>query len=111
MSTDIGSEAVEPLGKTSIEQLLERSFACDVLILDENELGESFFRLQEGLLGELFQKFVNYDQTLAIVVSDFAAYGERVAELIREHQTHSNIRFFQTLSEANEWKEDSKEKI
>ena len=87
----------------SVSSLLERSFSTGVLILHEDELGDIYFRLGEGLLGELFQKFTNYDQKLAIIVSDVDAYGKRISELMYEHRSHPEIRFFQSLQEAESW--------
>jgi hypothetical protein len=37
------------------------------------------FDLRNGLAGELFHKFTNYKQRVAIVLPDFEAYGERIA--------------------------------
>lgn len=90
-------------GTPDISALLERSFNVDVLILHEDELGERFFRLSEGLLGELFQKIVNYRRKLAVIVSDEDAYGERVRQLIYEHRSHTTIRFFRSDAAAQAW--------
>ena len=86
-----------------ISNILERSFSTEVLILEERDLGEGFFDLSNGLLGELFQKLINYDQKVALVVSKGNLYGERVNELIYEHRSHSHIRFFNSQGEEKEW--------
>ena len=94
---------------SKIASLLDRSFSCDVLILHEEELGQDFFRLEEGRLGELFQKLINYDRKAALIVSDDDAYGARVRELINEHRTPSHIRFFKTRSAADTWESQLKQ--
>ena len=73
------------------------------LLLDESQLGEQFFDLRSGLAGEVLQKFTNYRVRLAIVVADSTAYGSRFSELVREHRTHSAVRFFDTEQRARQW--------
>ena len=89
----------------NVASLLERSLFTDVMVLHEDELGAQYFRLGEGLPGELFQKLTNYGRRLALIVSDEAAYGERVRELIHEHRTHPTIRFFRSREAADAWTE------
>jgi len=73
------------------------------LILTEADLAREFFDLRSGLAGELFQKFTNYRLRVAIVVADPKAYGERFSELVREHTSHSMIRFVHSEDEARAW--------
>ena len=73
------------------------------LVLTEHDLGAEFFNLHTGLAGELFQKFVNYRVRLAIVLPNPDNYGERFAELVREHSTHHIIRFFGSMDRATAW--------
>jgi hypothetical protein len=73
------------------------------LVLVEADLGREFFALRTGLLGELFQKCINYRIRLAIVIADPKAYGERFTELAREHSTHGLIRFFGSKEDAMRW--------
>ena len=40
---------------------------CSAMILRQEQLDESFFRLSSGLAGEVLQKFVNYQMRLGIV--------------------------------------------
>ena len=77
------------------------------LLLTEQELGPEFFDLRTGLAGELFQKFINYKQRIALVIPGPEKYGERFAELAREHRTHNMIRFFSNVEEAESWLESS----
>jgi len=76
------------------------------LILTERDLGEEFFNLRSGLAGELFQKFINYQLKLAIVIVDHEAYGERFSELAFEHRSHPAVRFVRSTDEAVAWLND-----
>lgn len=89
-----------------IPEVLGRSYGFDGLLLGEAELSPEFFDLRSGLAGELFQKCTNYRLSLALVVPDPGAHGERFAELAFEHRTHRLIRFFGTLEEARAWLEE-----
>jgi hypothetical protein len=73
------------------------------LVLLEEDLGPDFFNLRTGLAGELFQKFATYRARLAIVLTGPAAHGERFAELVHEHRRHPTVRFFNSLSDAQQW--------
>tara|TARA_B100002003_G_scaffold251929_1_gene299027 strand:+ start:7098 stop:7421 length:324 start_codon:yes stop_codon:yes gene_type:complete len=73
------------------------------LIIRETELGENFFDLSTGLAGELFQKFCNYQQKLAIVIGDLGNYSERLQELASEHRKHQNVRFFLSEEQGQAW--------
>jgi Domain of unknown function (DUF4180) len=73
------------------------------LLLDESQLGASFFDLRTGFAGEVLQKFTNYRVRLAIVVADARAYGSRFSELVHEHRSHNAVRFFDTEQRARQW--------
>jgi hypothetical protein len=73
------------------------------LMLDESELGGDFFDLRTGLAGEVLQKFTQYRALLAIVIPDSNAHGSRFGELIFEHRTHRNVRFFSSEQLARQW--------
>lgn len=83
--------------------LLGESFEQGGLLLSEHKLGENFFDLGTGQAGELFQKFVNYRQKLAIVVKDLSSKSERVQELASEHRQHPWVRFFSSEQEGRDW--------
>ena len=72
-------------------------------LFTEDELSPEFFDLNTGLLGELFQKFTNYQLRLAIILPDPKIHGPRIAELAYEHRTHKSLRFFPTEKEAQNW--------
>ena len=88
---------------TVISDLLSRAMGNGYLLIDNADLPADFFKLNTGLAGELFQKFVNYQLPLAIVVNDVFALGSRFAELIREHHSPPLIRFFTDTDSANAW--------
>ncbi len=86
-----------------IPDVIGQCFGAVGLLITEAELSEGFFNLRTGIAGELFQKCTNYDLKLAIVIKDFAAYGERFSELVYEHRNHRAIRFFTSELEARAW--------
>lgn len=86
-----------------IPELLGAAYGLDGLILFAGDLAPEFLDLRTGLLGELFQKFSNYRLPVAFVLPDFAAHGERFAELAREHAAHPTLRFVRTEEEARAW--------
>lgn len=86
-----------------IPEALAASYRDDGLVVTEADLGPAFFDLRTGLAGELFQKFTNYRASLAIVLADPSAHGERFGELVYEHRTHPAIRFFATEHDARAW--------
>ncbi len=86
-----------------VMELLGNSFDQGGLLVFEKDLGESFFDLSTGIAGELFQKFTNYNQKLAIVVADLSIYSDRLQELALEHSKHSHIRFVTTAKSGREW--------
>jgi Domain of unknown function (DUF4180) len=73
------------------------------LMLSEVDLAPAFYDLTSGLAGELFQKFVNYRVSLALVVKDPAVHGERFVELAREHRSHTVVRIFPDYDAAAKW--------
>jgi hypothetical protein len=77
--------------------------SADGVILTEDDLAPEFFDLRSGLAGELFQKCINYNVRLAIVLPDPEAYGARISELAYEHKSHNMIRFVRSKDEAEVW--------
>jgi hypothetical protein len=73
------------------------------LLLDERQLGASFFDLRTGLAVEVLQKFTRYRVRLAVVVADTQVYGGRFSELARAHRAHDAVRFFATEQLARQW--------
>ena len=86
-----------------IPDVIGQCFGAEGLLITEAELSEDFFDLRTGIAGDLFQKCTNYHLKLAVVIKDFATYGERFSELVYEHRTHRAIRFFSSELEARVW--------
>lgn len=86
-----------------VMDLLSSAFGTSGLLLDEAELGANFFDLNTRLAGELFQKFMNYNLKLAVVVKDRTRYSKRFQELAWEHDRHASIRFFPDRAAAAAW--------
>jgi hypothetical protein len=100
----VAADAGISIGSLSdISDAIAASFGAAGLILTEGDLTPEFFELRSGLAGELFQKCMNYQLRLAIVLPDPAAYGERFGELAYEHASHNMIRFVRTKAEAEAW--------
>lgn len=72
-------------------------------IFTPQDVHPEFFDLQNGIAGEIFQKFVNYNFPVAFIVSADHQFGDRVTELIRDHSRHPSIRFFETVEAAEAW--------
>ena len=88
---------------SDISSAIGATFAAGGLILTESDLAPEFFDLKTGLAGELFQKFMNYQLRLALIVSEPQRHGDRFNELAREHRSHGNIRIVPTKDEAMAW--------
>jgi len=91
------------LSVADIADALSAAIDAGGLVLDESQLGPDFFDLRTGLAGEVFQKFTNYRARLAIVVANESAYGSRFGELIYEHRSHKQVRFFASGQLARQW--------
>jgi len=89
--------------RQDVSDALAASFGSAGLVLTEQDVSPDFFRLATGLAGELFQKFTNYRIPVALVIQDFASYGERFAELAGEHAHHPSVRFVHAMDEALDW--------
>lgn len=86
-----------------ISTALAQAMGAGGLVLREEDLSPAFFDLKTRLAGELFQKFVNYQVRLAIVVRDPAAHGDRFTELAREHLSHPLVRILPDQASASAW--------
>lgn len=73
------------------------------MIFTLDDIDDKFFDLKNGILGETFQKFVNYRFPVAIVLPADHGFGLRVTELAREHARHDVVRFCKTMEEAKAW--------
>ena len=92
-----GASAMEVLATVRYET------GCSSLILQKEQLDESFFRLSTGLAGEVLQKFVNYQMRLAIV-GDFTAYTSKpLKDFIYESNQGRQVGFWPSEERALEW--------
>jgi len=73
------------------------------LVVHAMDLHPDFFDLKTGLLGEIFLKLSNYQVKTAFIVDFDEIKSERFHELIYEHQRSHEIRFFEDLSDAENW--------
>ncbi|SFS17174.1 protein of unknown function [Dyella sp. OK004] len=96
-------QALSIHSRGDIADAVGASFGSDGLVVTEDDVSKDFFVLSTGLAGELFQKFTNYRIPVAVVIKDFSSYGERFAELAREHATHPSVRFVHSTADAVEW--------
>lgn len=76
---------------------------CSALLLPKETISEDFFHLSTRLVGEVLQKFVNYQMKLAIV-GDFSAYSsQNLKDFIYESNNGKTVCFLPTEKEALEW--------
>lgn len=90
-----------------ILEFVSEAMGSSGLLLTEAGLAPEFFDLSTGVLGELFQKFSNYQLKLALVLPEPGRHGERMVELVREHRRHPDLRFFPDTASAQVWLEQS----
>ncbi|MBE2198383.1 MAG: DUF4180 domain-containing protein [Anaerolinea sp.] len=85
--------------------LLECSYELEAnrILLTAVQLHPDFFDLSTGLAGSLFVKLTNYRVQTAIVADLFAIKSQRFQELIRESNRRGQIRYFNTVAEAEAW--------
>ena len=76
------------------------------MIFTLDDIDPNFFTLKNQILGDTFQKLINYHFPIAVVLPENHPFGERVTELAREHARHNTIRFCRTLDEAAIWMVD-----
>ncbi len=94
-----GSSAMDLLATVRYES------GCSAMMLFQEQLDESFFRLSSGLAGEVLQKFVNYQIRLA-VVGDFSGYTSKpLQDFIRESNEGRQICFQPDEGAALAWLE------
>jgi len=72
----------------------------DKIIIQEHNLTHDFFDLQNGLAGEILQKFSNYQVQLA-VVGDFSKYSRKsLNDFIYESNKGRHVNFLTSVAEA-----------
>lgn len=89
------SDALDLLGSTYFQ-------GYDKMILHQKNITPDFFDLQNGMAGEILQKFSNYRMRLAIV-GDFSDIPKRsLRDFIFESNKGGRINFVATVKEALE---------
>lgn len=74
----------------------------DKVIIHQKHLSPAFFDLQNGMAGEILQKFSNYQVRLAIV-GDFSEHtGKSIKAFLYESNKGGQINFVATTAEAVE---------
>ncbi|GAB3923936.1 DUF4180 domain-containing protein [Mucilaginibacter myungsuensis] len=73
------------------------------VIFTRADIADEFFNLKNGILGEVFQKLINYRFPIVVVLPADHGFGDRITELAREHSRHNGIRFCTTLADAEQW--------
>ena len=72
----------------------------DKIILYQENLSPEFFDLENGMAGEILQKFSNYRMQLSIV-GDFSGYTRKsVRDFIYESNQGYQVNFVSTVAEA-----------
>ncbi len=73
------------------------------ILLEQAQLHPDFFDLSTGLLGTIFLKLSTYQVKTAVVANLQAIPSQRFQELVRESNKGHQIRFFNTVAEAESW--------
>ncbi len=76
--------------------------SCNNVILNKENIDESFFDLRTGFAGELLQKLINYNCKLAIV-GDFSIYDSKaLKDFIFECNKGKDFYFVESIEKARE---------
>jgi hypothetical protein len=74
----------------------------DKIIIHEKNITPDFFDLQNGIAGEILQKFSNYRVRL-VIIGDFVNYqGKSIKDFIYESNNGRQVNFLDSLEEAVE---------
>ncbi|GIP18083.1 hypothetical protein J40TS1_37250 [Paenibacillus montaniterrae] len=75
---------------------------CNRIIINKSAIIEDFFDLKTKILGEITQKFINYQIKMAIV-GDFSAYTSKsLKDYIYESNSGKNFFFLESEEQAIE---------
>lgn len=74
----------------------------DRVIIHQNNIVPAFFDLQNGLAGEILQKFSNYRVRL-VIIGDFTKFTRKsIRDFIYESNNGKQVNFLSSVSEALE---------
>ncbi|MDL2216049.1 DUF4180 domain-containing protein [Ruminococcaceae bacterium OttesenSCG-928-N02] len=71
---------------------------CQRIALHKSAVAEEFFHLENGLAGEVLQKFVNYEKKVAII-GDFSVYTSKALKAFIYECNRGNHVFFVSCEE------------
>lgn len=75
---------------------------CRHIVINKAAITEEFFKLSNGIAGEILQKFINYRVKFA-VIGDFSHYVSKpLKDLIYESNHGKDVFFVSTEEEATE---------
>lgn len=99
---EILSDAIEIKNAGDALDLMGSCYAskAKALILREHNLSAEFFDLKTGILGEILQKFVNYDFRLAVITDRKKYQSKNMQDFIYESNKTGRIVFIDSLEEA-----------
>lgn len=86
-------DAVDLLGNLYFEGI-------NYAVLHEKNFCNEFFRLSNGLAGEILQKFSNY-KVLLFIIGDFSQYNSKsLSDFIRESNKGNQVNFYSSIEEV-----------
>jgi PadR family transcriptional regulator AphA len=93
---------------TSEADALDCVAACgdegtSLLLLNEANLTDNFYRLRTGLAGAVLQRFAVYRLRTAIVLSPLRANQGRFREMVLEANRGKQLGFYEKREQALEW--------
>ncbi len=74
--------------------------SCNKIAINKENICEDFFDLKNGIAGEILQKFVNYNVSLAIIGDFSNIKSKALNDFIYECNTGSNILFLESIEEV-----------
>lgn len=93
-------------GEQAAVDLIGELWGTDVelVVLPVERLTDDFFRLRTGVAGAIVQKFVNYQQRLAIVgdISRHLETSTALTDFVRESNRRDQLWFVPTMAELEE---------
>ena len=88
--------------QTALEWMVNTQYetGCDRMALNREAIVDRFFILSSGLAGDILQKFVNYQVTLAIY-GDFSRFASKpFHDFVWESNRGTHVAFVSTVEEA-----------
>lgn len=80
-----------------------RSFGTTKILLRSELITKDFFSLRTGVAGEFLQKFINYNNKVAILLDSKSEINPRLREMVSESNKQGNICYFDDLDKGVNW--------